>query len=171
MNDFTKALSTLEFYKITDMLADLAATEGAKSLARALTPSGDPAKVARLLQQTTDAKAMTASNGSPSFGGVVDVTAAAERAAKGAVLTTRELIDVADLLHVVSRLAAYAGEKGSTAGSLTEEKFPFIQDIKDFFFPCHGWASSSMYFFLYAHSLHLNAFSRFTMSQWSTSAL
>ncbi len=120
MNDFTKALSTLEFYKITDMLADLAATEGAKSLARALTPSGDPAKVARLLQQTTDAKAMTASNGSPSFGGVVDVTAAAERAAKGAVLTTRELIDVADLLHVVSRLAAYAGEKGSTAGSLTE---------------------------------------------------
>lgn len=120
MNDFTKALTTLEFYKITDILASLAATEGAKALAHTLTPSGDAVEVTKRLRETTDAKAMSAANGTPAFGGVVDVSASAERAAKGAMLTTRELLDIADLLHVTARLVAYAGEKGSTAGSLTE---------------------------------------------------
>ncbi len=120
MNDFNKAINTLEFNKITEMLAALAPTEGAKAMARRLVPSGDIAEITKQMRQTTDAKNMTASNGSPSFGGAVDITAAAERSAKGALLTTRELIDIADLLHIISRLVAYAGEKGATAGSLGE---------------------------------------------------
>ncbi len=120
MIDFKKALTTLEFYKITEELASLAATEGAKSLCRRLTPYGDIVYVRRKLRETSDAKAMSAANGSPSFGGVADVTASAERAAKGAQLTTRELLDIADLLNVTSRLVAYAGDKGATAGSLSE---------------------------------------------------
>ena len=118
MIDFNKALNTLEFYKITDMLASLAPTKGAKAMAAALVPSADMVEVQKRLRETTDAKNMSASNGSPSFGGVVDVTPSAERAVKGAMLTTRELLDVADLLHVTSRLVAYAGEKSETAGSL-----------------------------------------------------
>ena len=120
MIDFQKAVTTLEFYKIADRLATLCATEGAKALARSLTPYGDIVYVQKKLRETTDAKAMSASNGSPSFGGVVDVTASAERAVKGAQLTTRELLDVADLLNVTSRLCAYAGSKSETAGSLAE---------------------------------------------------
>ena len=120
MIDFEKAVKTLEFYKITEELASLAATEGAKALCRRLMPYGDSVYVRRKLRETSDAKAMSAATGSPSFGGVVDVTASAERAAKGAQLTTRELLDVADLLNVTSRLVAYAGDKGATAGSLSE---------------------------------------------------
>lgn len=120
MSDFSKAMGTLEFPKITEMLASLAQTEGARQKALALVPSGDRGEVTRRLQQTTDAKAMTAANGSPSFGGVTDVTQAAARAEKGSLLTRRELLDVADLLHVTGRLAAYAGEKGATAGCLSE---------------------------------------------------
>ena len=120
MIDFTKAITTLEFYKITEMLASLAPTQGAKALAATLVPSGDIVTVQKRLRETTDAKNMSAANGSPSFGGVVDVTPSAERAAKGAMLTTRELLDVADLLHITSRLVSYAGEKSETAGSLGE---------------------------------------------------
>lgn len=120
MIDFEKAIHTLEFYKITEELASLAATEGARALCRRLTPYGDIVYVRKKLRETSDAKAMSAANGSPSFGGVVDVTASCERAAKGAQLTTRELLDVADLLNVTARLVAYAGDKGATAGSLSE---------------------------------------------------
>jgi len=120
MMDFTKAITTLEFDKITERLASLAQTEGAKALARKLVPYGDIVTVSKKLRETTDAKAMTAANGSPSFGGIIDVTASADRAAKGAMLSTRELLDIADLLNVTSRLVAYAGDKGATAGSLSE---------------------------------------------------
>ena len=120
MNDFTKAISTLEFEKITDMLSALAPTEGAKQLARTLVPSGDLVTVMKRLRETTDAKNMSAANGNPSFGGIVDVTASCERAVKGAMLNPRELLDVADLLHVTSRLVAYVGEKSETAGCLAE---------------------------------------------------
>ena len=120
MIDFNKAINTLEFYKITERLASLCPTEGSKALARSLTPYGDIVYVQKKLRETTDAKAMSAANGSPSFGGIVDVTTSAERATKGAQLTTRELLDVADLLNVTSRLVAYAGDKGATAGSLSE---------------------------------------------------
>ncbi len=120
MTDFNKAVTTLEFYKITEELARLAATEGAKSMARSLMPSGDIVWCQKRLRETTDAKAMSAANGSPSFGGIVDVIPSAERAIKGAQLTTRELLDIADLLNVTSRLVSYAGAKGATAGSLAE---------------------------------------------------
>lgn len=120
MNDFSKAIQTLEFNKITDLLAALAPTQGAKALCYALLPSGDLAEVERRLRLTTDAKAMTAQNGSPSFGGVVDITSAVGRAEKGSLLTQRELLDIADLLHVTGRLIAYTGERGAVAGSLQE---------------------------------------------------
>ncbi|MBQ7365504.1 MAG: hypothetical protein IJW46_07890, partial [Clostridia bacterium] len=80
MMDFTKAIQTLEFYKITEQLAALAPTEGAKALARQLVPYGDIVYVQKKLRETSDAKAMSAANGSPSFGGITDVTVAAERA-------------------------------------------------------------------------------------------
>ena len=45
MMEFTKAITTLEFDKITEMLASLAPTEGAKAMARSLVPSGDTVAV------------------------------------------------------------------------------------------------------------------------------
>ena len=44
----SKALHTLEFDKILEMLAEIAPTEGSAEMARALTPSSDIVKV-RLL--------------------------------------------------------------------------------------------------------------------------
>ena len=107
MIDFNKAITTLEFYKITEMLASLAPTKGAKALASTLVPSADIVEVQKRLRETTDAKNMSAANGSPSFGGVVDVTASAERAQKGAMLTTRELLEIASVLRSARSLVDY----------------------------------------------------------------
>lgn len=102
-----KTLQTLEFDKIRDMLADSALTAGARDLALRLTPTDREEEIIRRLRRTTDAKRLMHIKGAPSFGDVRDVSDACERAVKGAVLTPRELLDVADLLMVSRRLLEY----------------------------------------------------------------
>ncbi|MBO5294630.1 MAG: endonuclease MutS2 [Clostridia bacterium] len=102
-----KTLITLEFDKIRAMLADCAPTEGARAEAICLTPSGDTVEVLRRLRRTTDARRLADVKGMPPFGSAKDVSAAAERAAKGAMLSTRELLEVARLLHSARALVDY----------------------------------------------------------------
>ena len=102
-----KTLQTLEFDKIRHMLCDCAPTEGARELAMRLTPSSDTVEVLRRLRRTTDAKRLGDVKGMPSFGAVKDVTDSAERAAKGAMLSTRELLEIARLLHTSRVLVDY----------------------------------------------------------------
>jgi dsDNA-specific endonuclease/ATPase MutS2 len=94
-----KTRNTLEFDKICAMLAECAPTEGAKSMAGLLTPSSDITSVLRRLRRTTDAKRLCDVKGMPPFGSVKDVSAACERAVKGAMLTTRELLEIAQVLR------------------------------------------------------------------------
>ena len=100
-------MRTLEFDRITALLADCAPTEGARELALRLTPDGDPYVVRRRLSQTTDAKRLLLAKGFPSFGSVKDVSEAVDRAEKGGAMTTRELLDVAALLQSTRRLSDY----------------------------------------------------------------
>ncbi|MBE6633030.1 MAG: endonuclease MutS2 [Ruminococcaceae bacterium] len=102
-----KTLITLEFDKICGMLAECAATEGAKGRALCLMPTSDPVEIARRLARTTDARKLTDVKGMPPFGTVREVTAACERAEKGAMLSTRELLDVAALLRSARMLTDY----------------------------------------------------------------
>ncbi len=102
-----KTLQTLEFDKIREMLAESALTAGARELALRLTPSDREDEIVRRQQRTTDAKRLMNIKGAPSFGEVCDISDACERAVKGATLTTRELLDVADLLMVSRRLLEY----------------------------------------------------------------
>ncbi len=102
-----KTLSTLEFDKIRTILAGLCPTEGAAAEAMMLTPT-DRIDIARLrLCRTTDAKRLSDAKGMPSFGGVRDIGDTCERALKGAVLTPRELLDVALVLRTSRGLLEY----------------------------------------------------------------
>ena len=94
-----KALATLEYDKIKDMLAACCATEGAKAKAKALTPTSDYATAGRRLLYTSDAKRLVNAKGYPSFSAPESTVPAAERAYKGAVLSPRELLDIASLLR------------------------------------------------------------------------
>ena len=107
MKGFDKAGRVLEFDRITERLASLAATEGAAEALRSLQPADDGASVNRLLDQTADARAMMTVKSQPPFGRAKNITPHIERAVKGATLTTRELLDVASLLRAVGALIAY----------------------------------------------------------------
>lgn len=102
-----KTLATLEFDKICQMLSECAPTEGAKSMALLLHPSDDIASVRRRLKRTTDACRLCDVKGRPSFGSVKDVSGACERAVKGAMLTTRELLEIARVLRSARELVDY----------------------------------------------------------------
>ena len=115
--NYTKAMSTLEFDKILSMLAECAATDGARESALGLVPENDAFLIRKRLSQTSCAKSMIAEKGTPSFGRVVDICAAADRAEKGSVLSTRELLDSAEIFHTARSLTDYY-----KAGSHAEEE-------------------------------------------------
>ncbi len=94
-----KALKTLEFDKIITMLADCASTAGAKARALALMPASDFDTVTQRQTKTEDAKRLINAKGYPPFSAEEGTVAAAERAYKGAVLSPRELLDIAALLR------------------------------------------------------------------------
>ena len=108
MNFTQKTLSTLEFDKICEMLADCAPTEGARAMARRLTPTSEVTEVLRRQRRTTDARRLLETKGMPPFGAVCDVSDACERAVKGAVLSMREILEVGRLLRSARLVGEYA---------------------------------------------------------------
>jgi len=107
MANYSKALKTLEYYKILEMLAECSPTDGSKDMALRLTPSDDIVRIQRLLDQTSDAKMLAGIKGQPSFSGVKDINPSLERASKGAMLSPRELLDIAVILRTSRRLLDY----------------------------------------------------------------
>ncbi len=107
MKNFDKSKKILEFDKILHSVASLAATDGAKKNILDIIPSTDTVTVLRLQKETTDAKELSVKKGRPPFGGAKDITEALDRAKKEAILSQRELLDIAYLLRTVSSLKRY----------------------------------------------------------------
>lgn len=103
-----KTIRSLEFDKIRQMLADAAHTEGAKAAALALEPDDDAVHVLHRQRLTSDAKKLVSYKGYPSFGMIKSVEAHCERAEKGAMLTARELLDVANVLRTARGILEYS---------------------------------------------------------------
>ena len=89
---FEKSLRTLELPRVLEKLAAQATSEEAKAKARALLPQTDAEDVRRLQQETSAACMLLGLQGSPSFAGVKDVSAALVRAQRGGMLNTRCLL-------------------------------------------------------------------------------
>ncbi len=102
-----KSLTTLEYDKIIDMLVECASTGGAKARARTLTPTDDFDTVVERQTKTDDAKRLINSKGYPSFSAEESVVAAADRAYKGAILSPRELLDIAAMLRSARMMLDY----------------------------------------------------------------
>ena len=103
----SKTQKKLEFDEILKLLAACAPTAGARELALALLPDDDEDAVRRRLTRTRDALRLLSDKGMPSFGSVTDVSEALERAGKGATLSTRELLDVGNILRTARGLFEY----------------------------------------------------------------
>ncbi len=102
-----KTQSVLEFDKIKQMLSELCSTEGAKSRAFSLSPTDDYDTVIARQARTDDAKRLINAKGYPSFSAPEGTVPAAERAYKGAVLSPRDLLDVASLLRSARMMLDY----------------------------------------------------------------
>lgn len=104
------------------MLAECAPTAGARERALRLSPSGEVREVLRRLRRTTDARRLSDVKGTPAFGSITDVGEACERAVKGAMLSTRELLEVGRLLQTARALSEY-GKINRTFDTSLDEIF------------------------------------------------
>ncbi|WP_434752119.1 endonuclease MutS2 [Paenibacillus amylolyticus] len=100
----TKILHTLEYRKILNTLLGFAQTSMGKKKAELLEPVGELEEVKRLLQQTDEAFTFDRLKGSPSFGGIVDITASVKRAEIGGTLNPHELLSIATTTQAARRL-------------------------------------------------------------------
>jgi DNA mismatch repair protein MutS2 len=120
-----KTLLTLEYDKIIAMLSETALTEGAKIMAQRLMPSPEEREVRRRQRRTADARRLAEIKGYPSFGSIHDPSDSLERADKGAVLSARELLDVAKVLESARRVKEY-GEADRTFETMLDDTFSYL---------------------------------------------
>lgn len=106
-----KSLHTIELPKVLEMLAAEAVSEKAKEKCRQTEPKNTLYECQTLQQQTADAVYLMGMQGSPSFGGLKDISASLERAEKGGLLNPSELLQVMFLLRAARITRAYREEK------------------------------------------------------------
>ncbi len=122
MSHFKRAIRTLEFNKIAEMLSACAPTEGAKLLARDLMPEADTVRVKRLQAETSAARYLIAKKGMPSFCSIKDVADSIEKAIKHATLSTGELREIGNVLRTARGVLDYIDD-GEAEPTVIDEIF------------------------------------------------
>lgn len=102
-----KYLKTLELDKVLEMLAELCSNDETKHMALALRPVYNLAEVRRENIKTNQALALSIQFGTPPFSNFKDVSVSAKRAKTGAVISLRDLMDIAVMLRQISGLAKW----------------------------------------------------------------
>jgi DNA mismatch repair protein MutS2 len=110
-----KALTTLEFYKITEMLAARAVSPMGKQTATELEPLDNLTDINIALGETAAAAGFILRKGSIPLGGISDIRKAVARAVAGGMLYIEDLLQVCDFLYVCGKVITYGKEKGVSA--------------------------------------------------------
>ncbi|EWM52475.1 endonuclease MutS2 [Ruminococcus flavefaciens] len=100
-----KYLKTLELDKILEMLAELTSNEESRRLALAVRPDNDLERVRYECLKTSQALSLSVQFGTPPFSNFKDISSVAARAASGAVISLRDLMDIAAMLRQIKALA------------------------------------------------------------------
>lgn len=102
-----KALSTLEYDKIIEMLTSYASSALGKQRCENLLPSTSIGEIEHQQQQTSDALTRLFQKGNISFGSVKDVRASLKRLEIGSSLNIIELLQICSLQENTSRVKSY----------------------------------------------------------------
>lgn len=102
-----KILQTLEYRKILNTLTQYTQTSMGRLAAENLKPSVSLEDVKQLLAATDQAYTVDRLKGSPSFGGITDITDALKRARIGGTLSPHELLSVANTIGGSRRLKRF----------------------------------------------------------------
>lgn len=103
----SKILRTLEFNKITDLLAEQAGSELAKQKAFKLEPVSNIRMVSDALTETTEAVSVIMYKGSIPLGNVGDIRSILDMARRGRILSMRELLKVRMSLAITREAKAF----------------------------------------------------------------
>ena len=103
-------LKTLELDKILELLANEATLTDSKDMARALIPATDINTVEKKLHETEDAYVFMSRYTAPSFGFATNVSSSLRRAEASAVLSIRELLNIAETLRVIRSVKDWRGD-------------------------------------------------------------
>lgn len=104
-----KYLKTLELDKILEMLAELTSNEETRKMALALRPDCDLERTRYECLKTSQAFNLSVQFGTPPFGNFKDITSTAARAKSGAVISLRDLMDIAAMLRQIKGLSDWYG--------------------------------------------------------------
>ena len=99
-----KYLKTLELDKILEMLAELASNDETRRMALAVRPDTDLERVRYENTKTNQALALSIQFGLPPFHSFKDISTSAKRAKSGAVISLRDLMDIAAMLRQIKSL-------------------------------------------------------------------
>ena len=105
-----KALTTLEFHTIIEMLEARAASQMGKQRVKNLTPMTYINDIVRAQAETTAAVGLILRKGSLPLGGIHNIKPSLARACAAGILTPDELMEVAESLYVCRKLISYGRE-------------------------------------------------------------
>ncbi len=111
-------IRALELDKILKLLAAETACDDAAELALNLSPSSSLSEVQRLLGETDEAHRLMARFGSPSFGGLTNITNSLRRAEAGGTLNMAELLRVAGVLRSLRSIVSWRSKSEGVKSTL-----------------------------------------------------
>lgn len=100
-----KYFKTLELHKVLKMLSDMASNDRTRKMALDLEPCTDYDTVCLEMDKTSQALELSVKFGTPPFYEIKDVSASLRRAASGARISLKELLQVKSLLAQISALS------------------------------------------------------------------
>lgn len=119
-------LSTLEYNKIRDMLAQRTGSIMGRELAEALAPVNEVGQVRERLAETAEAREIMNNIPIIPLGGIRDVRATIKRAELGSILEPHELLAIASVLYAARRIKGFFADLpvetpllGARAGQIT----------------------------------------------------
>ncbi len=118
MDNMNKHYKALELDKILNMLSELTSCEDAREKALDLTPSFGLFEVQEQMKQTEDAFILSGRFGTPSFSSVKNPMSALRRGEAGGVMSTIELLRVAETLRVIRSVKEWRNKSASVETSL-----------------------------------------------------
>ena len=123
-----KALKTLEYNKIIEMLCERATCGPGRKRCEALLPSDEIDTIRRMQTETAAALSRLFKKGSPSFGNADDLGASLKRLEIGSALTQHELLQIASLLENAGRAKAY-GQHDDDAKDCLDPVFSSLEAV------------------------------------------
>ncbi|MCL2616819.1 MAG: endonuclease MutS2, partial [Defluviitaleaceae bacterium] len=122
----SKSLKTLEFTKVSQLLADKAISQAGKQLALKLAPVCDINYITRMLRATSEASSVIVKRGSLPLGGIKDISASLTRVRLAGALSVEELLAVADFAYVVRKASSYFKEDSR---GVAHDMYPVVADL------------------------------------------